>query len=204
MLAGRRSFAMIARPASRRRLLGAALAAMAATLSQRDRRTLAVGSIPTALAIPAIGVDAPVEVRTTVDGTMQDPTGAWVAAWYDDSARPGTGGNAVFAGHVDDPAGGGPALFSRLHELGRGDAIAVRGQDGVTWRYRVLWHRSYPAAGGPIWVELTGPTTGEAVTLITCAGEWDAAAETYRDRLVVRAAKVATDRPGDVPAHPRS
>jgi LPXTG-site transpeptidase (sortase) family protein len=156
-----------------------------------------------ALQIPAIGVDAPVEVRTTVDGTMQDPTDPWVAAWYDDSARPGSGGNAVFAGHVDDPAGG-PALFAHLHELGRGDAINVQGAEGETWQYRVTWHRAYPATGGNIWVKLTGPTPSEAVTLITCAGAWDVAAGSYRERLVVRATKIAPADPGDVPAHPRA
>src|SRR5215831_3673382 len=132
MLAAMRRFPLVARPATRRRLLGGVLAALAGGLSGSGRPAAATGSVPTGLAIPAIGVDAPVEVRTTVDGAMQNPTGAWVAAWYDDSARPGTGGNAVFAGHVDDPAGGGPALFSRLHELGRGDEVAVRGQDGET------------------------------------------------------------------------
>src|SRR5262245_1867849 len=204
MLAAMRHAPMVARPTTRRRLLGGTLAALAAVLSRSARRAVAAGSVPTGLAIPAIGVDAPVEVRTTVDGSMQDPTGAWVAAWYDDSARPGTGGNAVFAGHVDDPAGGGPALFSRLHELGRGDAIAVRGQGGETWRYRVVWRRAYPATRGPVWVELTGPTPDEAVTLITCTGAWDADAGTYQERLVVRAAKAAAADHTDVPAHPRS
>jgi LPXTG-site transpeptidase (sortase) family protein len=199
---GRMSAALaIPPPASRRRVLRAALLALAAAV-RPARPARAAGAVPVALAIPAIGLDAPVEVRTTVDGTMQDPTDPWVAAWYDDSARPGTGGNAAFAGHVDDPAGGGPALFARLGDLGRGDAVVVRDGDGKTWRYRVAWVRTYPAAGGPVWTRLTGPTGGEAVTLITCAGAWDDRAGTYRERLVVRAARTAD--PGEAPPHPRA
>jgi sortase (surface protein transpeptidase) len=153
------------------------------------------------LRIPAIGVDASVEVRTTVGANMQDPTGPWVVAWYDDSARPGTGSNAVFAGHLDYP-GVGPAAFARLGDLGRGDEVVVRGDGGATYRYRVAWSRAYPAVGGP-WVELTAPTPGEVATLITCAGPWDTDRGTYRDRLVVRAARSDAD-PADVPAHPRT
>src|SRR5262245_29225585 len=85
-LAAMRRFPLVARPASRRRLLGGVLAALAGELSRSGRPAAAAGSVPTGLAIPAIGVDAPVEVRTTVDGTMQNPTDAWIAAWYDDSA----------------------------------------------------------------------------------------------------------------------
>ena len=118
---------------------------------------------------------------------------------------PGTGSNAVFAGHVDDPAGGGVALFARLDELGDGAPIVVEDVAGEVWRYRVVWARTYAAAGGPIWVELTGPTAADVVTLITCAGAWDERAGTYRDRLVVRAARVPAPDPGPgtVPPHPR-
>jgi LPXTG-site transpeptidase (sortase) family protein len=187
---------------SRRRLLGTALAGLAATLCGRSPVLAgAEPAVPARLRIPAIGVDAPVEVRTTVGTDMQDPTGPWVVAWYDDSARPGAGGNAVFAGHLDYP-GVGPAAFARLGDLGRGDEVVVRGDDGAVERYRVVWSRAYPAVGGP-WVELTGPTPGEVATLITCDGPWDADRGTYRDRLVVRAARVDDD-PADVPAHPRA
>ena len=143
---------------------------------------------PVALRIDRIGVAAPVEVRTTVEHTMQDPTGPEVVAWYDDSAKPGAPGNAVFAGHLDF-AGHGPAVFARLNELRAGDVVEVAGRRGGTFRYRVVWSRAYEAASGP-WVELTGPTARQALTLITCAGPWDPALGHYRDRLVVRAVRI--------------
>ena len=76
------------------------------------------GVTPVAIQIAKAGVDAPIETGAIIDGMMQDPTGPWVVAWYDDLAALGEGGNAVMAGHVDywDT---GPAVFYNLVELGR-------------------------------------------------------------------------------------
>src|SRR3972149_11086899 len=54
------------------------------------------------LVIPRIGVDAPV-VTMGVDGNgvMQSPKGPEEVGWYDFTAQPGFGGNAVFGGHGD-------------------------------------------------------------------------------------------------------
>jgi LPXTG-site transpeptidase (sortase) family protein len=145
------------------------------------------GTLPVAIRIGEIGVKAPVEVRTTVGGQMQDPTAPEVVAWYDDSARLGTGGNAVVSGHLE-VAGYGPAVFARLEELEKGDVIALLGEDGEVYRYRVVWARPYPAVGGP-WTALTGPTKRESLTLITCAPPWDPALGHYANRLVVRAVR---------------
>jgi LPXTG-site transpeptidase (sortase) family protein len=188
---------------TRRSVLGTAIGSLGLAMMRRVPRVSAAGHIPTTLIIPALDIAAPVEVRTTIDGTMQDPTDAWVAAWYDDSATPGSGSNAVFAGHVDDPSGGGLALFTHLHEVSRGERIVVEDGLGDRRTYRVVWQRTYPAAGGTIWVDLTGPTPGDVITLITCAGMWDAEMGTYRERLVVRASLVTLPTPGTVPAHPR-
>ncbi len=74
------------------------------------------GVTPVAIQIAKAGVDAPIETGAIIDGMMQDPTGPWVVAWYDDLAALGEGGNAVMAGHVDywDT---GPAVFYNLVEL---------------------------------------------------------------------------------------
>jgi LPXTG-site transpeptidase (sortase) family protein len=143
---------------------------------------------PEAIRIGSIGVTAPIEVRTTIDNRMQDPTGPWVVAWYDDSALPGGPGNVVVAGHVDDQ-GAGTAVFARLGEVARGDRIAIRGGDGEAHWYEVIWSKVYSAAPGP-WGRLTGPTKRPSLTLITCAPPWDPAIGTYANRLVVRAVLV--------------
>lgn len=143
---------------------------------------------PVTIQVPAIGVDAPIEVLTTVNNQMQDPTGPVAVAWYNDSARPGMAGNSVFAGHLD-MAGVGPAVFARLKELDRGDLIVVTNAKGAVFRYRVVGARAFKATSDR-WDVLTGPTDAETLTLITCAGPWDESTATYLNRLVVRAVRV--------------
>ena len=69
--------------------------------------------------IERIGVAAPVAVYTLDENRIPIvPTGPYaggVVAWYDFSARPGTGGNAVYAGHV---TWNGAAVFYSLTALG--------------------------------------------------------------------------------------
>src|SRR5215210_6657587 len=38
---------------------------------------------PVGVAIEAAGIDAGIETLRVVDGAMQDPTGPWVVAWYE-------------------------------------------------------------------------------------------------------------------------
>ena len=179
-----------------RLLCGALLIALAAalTLTAPAAQAAPPGQLPVEIRIPKIDVKAPVEVRTTVDNTMQDPTGAEVVAWYDDSSKPGAPGNAVYAGHLN--LDGGPAVFADLSELREGDVIEVAGRRGKTFRYAVAWVRTVDAETGP-WVDLTGPTQRQTITLITCAPPWNPAIGHYQNRLVVRAVRL----PDDAGAH---
>ncbi|MGA2286184.1 MAG: class F sortase [Dehalococcoidia bacterium] len=143
-------------------------------------------ALPVRVVIPSIGVDAPVSVKTIEpNGTMQPPNGPEDVAWYDFSARPGSGGNAVFSAHVDYHDYG-PAVFARLRELKKGDAVEVRLDDGSVRDYEVVLSVTYPAATAPF-QEIVGATSSEMVTLITCAGSFDEASRQYNHRLVVRA-----------------
>ncbi len=143
-------------------------------------------ALPVRVVIPSIGVDAPVSVKTIgPDGVMQPPNGPEDVAWYDFSARPGGGGNAVFSAHVDYHDYG-PAVFARLKDLKKGDAVEVRLADGSVHDYEVVLSVTYPAATAPT-PEIVGATSSEMITLITCAGTFDAASRQYSDRLVVRA-----------------
>ena len=58
------------------------------------------GQIPIGIRIPDAEVDAEVERQQIVDGQMLDPTGPWVVAWYEQSARAGEIGNFLASGHV--------------------------------------------------------------------------------------------------------
>jgi LPXTG-site transpeptidase (sortase) family protein len=141
------------------------------------------------LVIPKIQVDAPV-VTLGVDGqgVMQSPKTAFEVGWYDFTAQPGTGGNAVFAGHVDF-ASVGAAVFWDLRKLGPGDLVEVRLADGTAYQYVVVSSATYAGDDAPI-ADIIGPTGKDTVTIITCAGTFNRDVHQYSQRLVVRAERL--------------
>jgi LPXTG-site transpeptidase (sortase) family protein len=143
-------------------------------------------ALPARIVIPGIDVDAPVTVKgMTPDNMMQPPDGPEDVAWYDFTARPGSGGNAVFSAHVDYHDYG-PAVFARLKDLKQGDSVEVRLADATVYRYRVVLSVTYPAGDAPVDF-IVGTTSRETITLITCTGSFDATTRQYSDRLIVRA-----------------
>jgi LPXTG-site transpeptidase (sortase) family protein len=145
------------------------------------------GQVPARLTIDSIEVDAEVEVLEIVDGTMQEPTTADVVSWYKETGRLGEPGNIVIAGHLNywgDPEG----VFFDLAALEEGDIVTLTGPDGDTYRYEVTWTEE--VSTGTLPTDVTGPTEVESLTLITCSGEWNAAASEYDHRTVVRAERI--------------
>jgi len=141
------------------------------------------------LVIPKISVDAPVVTLGVDDqGVMQSPKKPFEVAWYDFTARPGTGGNAVFSGHVDF-ASVGAAVFWHLRELGPGDLVEVRLADGTAYQYLVVSSTSYTGNDAPI-ADIVGPTGKDTVTIITCTGTFNREVHQYSHRLVVRAERI--------------
>jgi hypothetical protein len=144
---------------------------------------------PVAMVIPDAEVDAEVETAQIVDGQMLDPSGPWVVAWYE-----GTGllhersRNMLYSGHVDywDV---GPAVFRNLASLQQGAQITVLGDRGGKAVYAVeSIERVTLAQMTPEKMqEITAPTPYEALTIITCGGEFDYNAGEYLQRDVVRA-----------------
>lgn len=123
-------------------------------------------------------------------------TGPWDVVWYYFTAKPGFGGNAVFAGHGDF-VDVGPAVFWHLRDLVQGDMIEARLKDGTVYRYRVAAMATVGAnAETDDLGRVLGPTEQEVITLITCNGTFDPATQTYDDRLIVRAERITGDAAG--------
>jgi len=147
------------------------------------------------LLIPKFGVDATV-VTLGVDnqGIMESPEGPWDVAWYDFSAHPGAGGNAVFSGHVDwyniGPGGGpGGAVFWHLKDLEPGDVIEVHLADGNVYKYRMASRQQVDPNAVDVG-SVVGPTEREVITLITCGGTFNRETRHYDQRVIVRAERV--------------
>jgi sortase A len=144
---------------------------------------------PQQLAIPRLGVQAPIENKgIDSHNQMEAPDKPFDVAWYPFTAKPGSGGNAVFAGHKDF-AGVGPAVFWKLGQLSPGDAIQVTGADQTQLQYEVTQTWDYTLANIPM-ASVLAQGNGDQVTLITCAGSYSRAAG-YDHRLVVRAKRIA-------------
>ncbi|GER87734.1 class F sortase [Dictyobacter vulcani] len=138
------------------------------------------------LIIPAIGINAPVElVGKNADGLMEVPTrNRWEGAgWYKDGPSPGQTGSAVIDGHLDRP-GGAPAVFWRLRELHIGDIVTVKEKTGRTVRFKVTKVASYKHDEAPV-EQIFGQKNGNFLNLITCAGVWIPAEHQTTERLVV-------------------
>lgn len=140
------------------------------------------------LLIPSIGVDAPFSNKVVgTDGQMPNPDGPEDVAYYDFSqwptagGLPGKGGNVVLAGHVDYIRYG-PAVFWRLQELSAGDVVTIRMQDGTEASYKIEFNKRI-TVGDADWSNIVNATAEESITLITCAGQFEAGR--YTDRTIV-------------------
>ncbi|HUF52868.1 MAG TPA: class F sortase [Dehalococcoidia bacterium] len=145
-----------------------------------------------AMIIDKLGVNAPVQTYgLDARAAPEVPTGADAAdvvAWYNFSAHPGTGSNAVFAGHV---TWFGPGVFFQLTSIANGDQIKLVGQDGTELLYTVN-DIFQVDANDPDALQVMSATDQDVITIITCDGDFVDTNDPvfggdYSHRLVVRA-----------------
>ena len=157
---------------------------------------------PVGLSIEKAGVDAGIEPLRVIDGQMQDPTGPWVVAWYENLGSLGEDGNVVMAGHIDY-WNVGPSVFYNSASLQPGDEVVVSGDNGKTYPFAVEWIKQFDSDAIPL-DEVAGPTEDQSLTLITCGGAFDYANGHYLQRTVVRANRTGPGvAPSVSPTHPR-
>jgi sortase (surface protein transpeptidase) len=149
----------------------------------RSTRSYQPTPIPVRVDIPSIGVASTLDrLGRAPDRTVQVPSDWNVAGWYAGGPRPGDPGSAVILGHVDSKRG--PAVFFRLHQLRRGDAITITRNDGSSVRFVVERIEQYPKDRFPT-DAVYYPTLTPALRLVTCGGEFDATAGHYRSNVIV-------------------
>lgn len=149
--------------------------------------------------IEKIGVNAPVATygldQNDIPVVPTGPDAAEIVAWYDFSAKPGTGGNSVFAGHV---TWFGNAVFLSLDTLQAGDMIRLQDDKGAEVVYRVTANQSLDP-NDPESVKTMYPTAKDMVTIITCGGTFydtgdPIAGGDYTHRIVIKAELVDITR----------
>jgi LPXTG-site transpeptidase (sortase) family protein len=142
--------------------------------------------------IPKLGVNAPVaEYGLDAQAVPEVPTGddaADVVAWYNFSAEPGAGSNAVFAGHV---TWFGAAVFYDLPSMVAGDEVRLKDQDGTEMLY-IVSEVFQVDPDDPDSLNVMKGTPTDVITIITCDGDYSDTGDPifggdYSHRLVVRA-----------------
>lgn len=153
-----------------------------------DPVPFAAFSAPVELRIPAIEVSVPVtEVGLNTDGTVEVPVDFALPGWYGLGAGPGQPGSAVILGHVDSYRG--PAVFYRLSSLQPGDEVEVTLANDSVVRFAVTEVATYPKTEFPA-DRVYGSRGDSVLALVTCGGEFDADARSYRSNVVAYASLV--------------
>jgi sortase (surface protein transpeptidase) len=141
-------------------------------------------------------------VGRDLDLSNLNPYGPTDVTWYNFTVdaryggAPGVGENAILSGHVDydyavhyahEAHYRGAGVFAGIDMLGPNDAIEIT-MNGTTTRYGVVWKKQVPQASSE-WSAIfaTKVEEGDAITLITCSGDFNPATLEYDQRTVVRA-----------------
>lgn len=150
----------------------------------------------------SLGIDNPVEEIGILPNNQLDTPrdGVNNVGWYYIYDKPGWGGNAVFAAHVNYNFEAGP--FADLYKAKPGDQIAVEMADGPVYIYEVFFFQRYDVNNIPMGELIAGDVNGVAraggeewITLITCGGRFVATQDNglgeYLDRDVVVARRIS-------------
>ncbi len=152
--------------------------------------TALAGSKPLRLQIGSIGVETGlIDLGLQPDGTMEVPADGSTAGWYTESPTPGELGPAVLAAHVDWR--GERGIFYDLQRMKPGDVISVERADGTTATFAVQRVEQFAKDRFPS-AEVYGDVDSAQLRLITCGGEFDDSARSYRDNVVVFAELAGT------------
>lgn len=127
-------------------------------------------SAPIRIRIRSIGVDAPLKpLGLDTSGRLQAPPvdDKNLAGWYEHGPTPGSRGNALIDGHVDNSSG--PAVFYNLGALRKGAAIQIQRHDGTTADFAVDAIEVYQKKDFPD-SKVYAPTSEPQLRVITCGG----------------------------------
>jgi hypothetical protein len=164
-------------------VFGAAVVAVAIGIAvwggERTGERLAAGesapSTPIRLQIPvaAMGLQA--------DGSLEVPTETDEAGWWSGGSAPGLPGPTVLVAHRDSLTG--PALFSQLPYLQRGDPVLVTDKAGEVHEFVIVRIERHPRDQFPTGA-VYGRTPRSTLRLLTCGGDYDRNSG-YADNYIV-------------------
>lgn len=149
-------------------------------------------SVPLSIDIPKIGVQSTLlSLGKSRHRGVQLPSSStpMQAGWFSGGPAPGQIGPATIFGRV--AANHEPGIFARLYDLGPGDLVLIKRQDGSTVTFRVT-HVEQLSKGSFARDAVHGDATDAELRLITCGDTFDLATHSFRDNIIVFASLVTT------------
>jgi LPXTG-site transpeptidase (sortase) family protein len=146
--------------------------------------------LPRYLRINKIGVSSRViRVGVKENNELRAPNSIFDTGWYENSAKPGEKGAAVFDGHVHGPTR--PGVFFNLKKLVVGDEIEVERGDGVRLKYEVkeVETKGYQEVDMEK-VMRSQDQSKSGLNIITCTGKYNKQLKQYEQRQIVYAVEV--------------
>lgn len=144
---------------------------------------------PAKVSIPALDVEAPIIDRgLQPDGTMEVPPDEKEVGWYVNSPAPGRPGPSVLTAHVNWKGKDGP--FAKLDELKAGDRVTVEAVSGARAEFAVDRVETHPKDAFPA-DAVYADTPEPQLRLVTCGGDFDPAAHSYKENVIVFAKLVS-------------
>ena len=147
-------------------------------------------AVPAAISIPSLQLSAPIDqVGLDPDGTVTAPDlhHPERTAWETAGPRPGQPGRALIEGHIN--GSGHPGAFADLASITVGAKVVVTDDDGTDHTFTVYRVGQAPKTSfptGAVYADVPGPE----LVLVTCGGDLDTAAHSYRDNTLVFARAV--------------
>ena len=144
---------------------------------------------PVAVELGWVGRTASVvDVGVAADGQVEVPPDVDQAGWYRFASTPGAeAGAAVLVGHVDGQ--GRLGTFGALADADTGDRAVVVLADGSRLAYEVVAREQVAKPDLPV-DRLFAVDGDPRLVLVTCGGDFDDAAGSYADNVVVTAVPV--------------
>jgi len=146
---------------------------------------------PRFLRIPELGVYGRIKsLGIDSKGAVDAPYNIHDAGWYNGGARPGNPvGSSLILGHVSGWSG--PGIFKDIDRLVAGSQFEIEKGSGEVVRYEVTGNKRIPLAEVDMGQILGTEVAGEHdLKLMTCAGSYSRATNTFEDRFVVYARQI--------------
>ncbi|MEJ2861394.1 class F sortase [Actinomycetospora flava] len=144
-------------------------------------------SAPTKVTVPSISAESDlVPTGLQENGSLEVPpvSQPMQASWFDQSPTPGEVGPSVILGHVN--GGGQPGIFANLKDVVAGAQVFVDRADGQRAVFEVARVETIPKDSFPT-DAVYNDTANPQLRLITCGGDYDRGARSYRSNVIVYA-----------------